>query len=192
MGAREAALPTRPLHSLATLLPSVQAEKVQALWNAIEESTGLKGVRRTPQPHFSWQLANDYDFEALARQAQALAARSKPFLVKTCGLGLFTAPTPVLFIPLIKTAALAEFHKQVWDETKTASASRSVYYRPVVWMPHITLACSDTAAGRLGPVIEELAFQSYDWEFAVDHLAILQQPEEGPARLRARFAFGGS
>ncbi len=48
------------MHDLVTLLPEPYPTKANALWEGLENESGLSGVRITPYPHFSWNIAEVY------------------------------------------------------------------------------------------------------------------------------------
>jgi 2'-5' RNA ligase len=177
------------MHGLVSLLPAPFYAKVESLWEELERDFGLSGIKVTPYPHFSWQIAEDYDFERLEVIVKKVAQEATPFVVRTTGLALFTGETPVIYVPVVKTTELLEFHTVVWERTEKASIGRSVYYAPEAWMPHISLAYEDVSRDNIGRVMERLAFQTFDWEMAVDNIALIYEPAGEVGQLEYRFAF---
>ena len=53
------------MHGLVSLLDSTHYTLVEEIWQELEIECGLKGIYITPMPHFSWQIAEDYDWDAL-------------------------------------------------------------------------------------------------------------------------------
>lgn len=179
------------MHGLVSLLPEHHYKRVEGIWQDLEDDFGLAGIRVTPYPHFSWQIAETYDVEALARIAQTIAAESRPFLVRTSGLGLFSGPRPVIYIPVVKTAELLAFHAQVWERCQSAAQGLSPFYSPDQWMPHISLAYTDVTESNIGPVLRWLAFVPFQWEFTVDNLAFIEEPAGEVGRLAFQVPFQG-
>jgi hypothetical protein len=86
--------------SIASLLNPAADKATQELWRWLEWDCGLKGIRLTPTPHFSWVSAVDYDRPPLAMELAKLVRGMRPFRVRTTGLGIFTAPSPVLYLSI--------------------------------------------------------------------------------------------
>lgn len=165
------------MHGLASLLPQPYYAQVEALWQEMEEQHGLTGIRVTPYPHFSWQIAQDYDPEKLERSLQRIADRTPPFTVRTTGLGLFSGLHPVLFIPVIKDAGLVRLHEIIWQELQDAAQGLSPYYSPSAWVPHISLAYEDLTPTNIGPILQSLLPRPFNWEMTIDNLAFIYEPD---------------
>ena len=176
------------MHGIVSLLPEPASQQVQDLWRELAEE-GLTGIRVTPYPHFSWQIGAQYPLEALEDAFQALAARTRPFSVSTAGLGLFSGERPVLFIPLVKTAPLMAFHRQVWHLLQPIGRGISHYYAPDSWCPHISLAYDDLTRDNIGAVMRRLSFRSYNWQMNVNHLAYLHEDDGQIGELRLKVDF---
>ena len=52
------------MHGLVSLLDPEHYQQVENLWNELEEECGLEGIKVTPYPHFSWLIAEDFDWES--------------------------------------------------------------------------------------------------------------------------------
>lgn len=179
------------MHGLVSLLPSPYYEQVKALWTELEEDCGLQGIKTTPYPHFSWQIAQDYDFDSLEQIIRDVAQNSPPLTTRTTGIGIFTGLSPVIFIPLIKTVELMRFHAMLWERTRAAAKGLSPYYSPETWTPHISLAYGDTDKENIAGVMAKLAFRSFTWEMTIDHLALIYEPTGEIGTLRYHFKFSG-
>ena len=162
------------MHGLVTLLPPPFYQQVEAIWDRLEQNCGLKGIRVTPYPHFTWNIAEHYDFDRLKEVATTIALSSKPFAVRTAGLGLFTGANPVVHIPLVRTIELSLFHEQCWRAVQDISTELGMIYAKVSWAPHISLALGDVDDTSLPQVMDELAAETYSWEFAVDNIALIR------------------
>jgi 2'-5' RNA ligase len=177
------------VHGLVSLLPEPLYARVESIWDELEREHGLRGIRVIPYPHFRWESAEEYDFAALEGMLRHLAREITPFTVRTAGLGLFTGERPAVYVPVIKNAELVRLHMRVWDSVAATGNRRSPLYAPDCWMPHVLLACEDADQGRLGPLIERLAWADFSWEFRVDHFAVIESRADRPARLRFRIRF---
>ena len=167
------------MQGIASLLPQPYYGQVEALWAELETNFGLKGVCVTPYPHFTWQIAPAYNLERIRAVLDDIASRTAPFEISTTGLGLFSGKAPVLYIPLVKTPALAQLHRQIWEALLPYSQEPSLYYSPELWVPHITLACNDLTPESTGAVISRLAARNFDWQMRVDNLFFVTVSSEG-------------
>jgi len=164
------------MHGVVTLLDPKNSETVESLWAFLDTQCDLQGISVTPFPHFSFQIANDYDWEQVASVLQDISANSKPFFVHTAGLALFTGENPVIYVPVVRSAELSRFHELIWDRLNPISIEASPYYAPQFWMPHISLAYSDVDQHSLICAMKHLAFQSLNWIIPVDNLTLIYEP----------------
>ena len=168
------------MNGIASSLDPVASVSVESLWQVLEHECGLVGVKITPFPHFTWQVADGYDLPRLEIMLHGLARQTRPFTVRSAGLGLFTGESPIVYIPLVKDEYLLRFHAKLWKLTDGIASTPHPYYAPDKWVPHITLAYGDVSAQNLDCVMQALAFRSFEWEIRVDNLAFMAQPDDGP------------
>lgn len=178
------------MHGLVSLLDKKHFNLVEEIWQDLENNCGLKGIHVTPLPHFSWQIAEDYDWDALELALQEIAATIEPFTVRTTGLALFTGESPVVFIPVVRTKELSEFHDAIWQQLALISSKPSLYYAPSFWMPHISLAYGDVDAEKLNCLMEKLASRTFNWEIEIDNLTLIYEPEGTIGQIRYKFNLG--
>ncbi|MEJ2706444.1 MAG: 2'-5' RNA ligase family protein [Anaerolineales bacterium] len=179
------------MHGLVSLLSQPHYQKVQQIWDELEQECGLEGIRVTPYPHFSWQIAADYDMHKLRQVMENIAANTTPFNVFTTGLGIFTGSKPVIFVPLVKSTQLMNFHDLVWESVKSLGRDISPYYDPSSWIPHISLAYEDVDESNISAVINKLVFETYNWEISVDNISLIYEPEGEIGKLKYNFHFIG-
>jgi 2'-5' RNA ligase len=163
------------MHGLVSILDSRHYEMVEGLWHQLEKECGLSGVKITPLPHFSWQIADDYPEPETKTTIQAIAHQTKPFTVQAGGLGIFSGPQPVVFISLARSAELNQLHEQLWQAFKTSAKGLSRYYNPQKWMPHITLIFGEETSQALQCGLSKLTAQIFDWEIEVNNIAFVSQ-----------------
>jgi 2'-5' RNA ligase len=178
------------MYAVVSLLDEQHYALTEALWRELESECGLTGIALRPLPHFSWHIAAEYDFKQLEAILARMAAGAAPFSVRTTGLGLFTGDAPVIYIQLIKEANLAGFHQALWEQVHPTAIGPSSHYAPEVWVPHITLAYGFENPGELNCAVEKLAFQPFNWEIRVDHLALVCQESGQVGKLQSKFLFG--
>jgi len=179
------------MHGLVSLLDSKYYAKVEDIWQELEDDCGLTGIHVTPMPHFSYQIAEDYHWNKLKSLLAQIAAETKPFSVKTCGLALFTGYNPVLYIPVVRTRALSDFHQLIWGLITPISTDPSLHYSPSFWMPHISLAYQDITLENLHCLMEKLAFITFNWEITIDNLSLIYEPEGSVGIKKYHFALDG-
>jgi 2'-5' RNA ligase len=178
------------MHGLVSLLDPDHYSQVENIWNELENDCGLFGIKITPFPHFSWLIAEGFDWELAETILEKITASARSFTVRTSGLSLFTGPQPVAYLPLVRTSELSQIHRQIWDQFQAVGAGISPHYAPDFWMPHITLAHTDLLPHALDCLINRLAFRRFDWEIKIDNLALLLGPQKQSGRLKQRFDFG--
>jgi 2'-5' RNA ligase len=175
---------------LVSLLDKTHFTRVTERWQELDDDCGLKDISMTPLPHFSWHVAEDYDWPALGAAMQEIAAAFQPFTVWASGLGLFTDKSPVVYIPIVRTKALSEYHQTIWDRLTPLSTKPSAYYGPSSWIPHITLAYGDVDANNLPCLMNKLAFSPIFWEINIDNLTMIHAAENIPAQIRYQNKLG--
>jgi 2'-5' RNA ligase len=179
------------MHGIVTLLDESLSAQVRTVWDGLERECGLCGIKVTPIPHFTWQIASDYDFSRLESALISITTAVKPFPMQCSGLGIFTGEKPVLYISIVRTEELSHFHRLIWERLWEFSEAPSPYYSPLSWMPHITLAHRDLDLDTLPCALKSLAGQSFAWEGLVDNLALVYQVQDQIGELRYRLEFAG-
>lgn len=161
------------MNGIVSLLDAHHYSHVEALWGELAARFGLRGVYVTPYPHFSYQVAPQYDWERLEPRLKRAAARLKPFTVRSSGLGVFTGAQPVLYVPLARSPSLQAAHRVIWEEVTPAATAPLPYYEADQWMPHITIGFGDVDAETLGQIVRLLGERDFSWEISVDNLAFI-------------------
>lgn len=176
---------------LASLLNPAATRQTQEIWQWLEQHCGLAGIKMTPLPHFSWQGADDYNATRVEEIIQHLTHQMAPFYVRAHGLGIFTGPSPVLFLSIVKTRQLLELHERIMREVEPEAIRSIQHYQAENWVPHITLAYRDVAPENLACAVKELAFRPIGFDILVDHLALIYEIE-GSIGIKFRYDFSGS
>lgn len=176
------------MHAVVTLFDRKNDKLVRSLWKELEHNFHIRGVYKTPFPHFSYQIASDYAMSKLESKLETIAKKSTRFIVRAGGLALFTGLTPVLHIPVVRTLQLSKFHESLWKKTLPLGSSISPYYAPDIWTPHITLAQWDINERNLPMIIRRLSKRVLELEIKVDNLAIIFDDGKSQ-RVRAKYEF---
>lgn len=176
----------KPIPSgVVSLLDLPHEAEVLALWDELERMFGVHAVRdRVPYPHFSYHVAMRYDSERLDAALRRIAAQTAPFTVYAEGLALFTGAAPVLYVPVVRDAALSGFHATLWNELAAVSTEAQAYYRLEVWMAHITLAQGDLTGTNLPAIVGLLASRPLHMTVTVNNLAYIYYEPDGRAACR--------
>ncbi len=177
------------MHGLVSLLDKRHYALVEELWFELRDECGVQGRYVTPLPHFSWQIAEDYDWAALESALQEVAAQAQPFTVHTTGLALFTGSKPVVYIPVVRTRQLSEFHEMIWNQLAPICKESSPYYSPPFWMPHISLTYQDVDPEKLRCLMDKLAFRIFNWSIEIDNLTLIYEPEGTIGGIKYQFDF---
>ena len=156
------------MQAVISLLPEPYNAQVERIWNHLEDRFGLKYIRITPIPHFTWQLGEGYQEENVLSFLNELALRLEPFEVRTNGLNHFAGISPILFIEVRKSVKLTKLHTH----------------------PHITLAMEDLGWEMLDEVTAMLQKTKMKWRFKLDNFAIACQHADGKAQVEHIFRFG--
>ncbi len=179
------------MQSVVTLLDDRHYARVEAIWEELNQKFDVRGMYVNSYPHFSFQVAEAYDEESCGRALRELAARTKPFRVRTAGLGIFTVASPILYIPVVRAPALSDLHAEVWRGIRQAvPGAVAHYYHPEEWAPHVTLAQGDIDPDKLAEVVRYLCRRNFHWEINVTNVSIIYDTgrEQG---VRCRFDFEG-
>jgi 2'-5' RNA ligase len=179
------------MYGIVSLLDDKHNGFVQDLWDEFKAKFGVHGVHRTPIPHFSYHVAQEYDLDAVRNLLMPIVRDLKPFTVQTTGLGIFTGKDPVLYVPVRRDAHIIQLHERIW---RTIAESKAVidsntYYQPSQWHPHITLTHHDVDHDMLPKVIRVLSERQFAWEITIDNLAVLDG-EDDVHTLEYKLEFG--
>jgi hypothetical protein len=181
------------MHGLVTLLPEQYFARVESLWDELEASFGLNGIRITPYPHFSWNIAKEYERPAMDWAVAETALETPIFTVRTAGIGLFPAPVPVLFIKVLRDPILDALHKQLWERMQSLGREMSLYYNPENWLPHISLAYGDLTSEQVPEVRAWLEAQDdYRWEMEINNICYIHEPDGKVGELQLNVLLQGA
>lgn len=171
------------MKALVTLLPDTLSATVEDIWLELKNDFGFESVLAAVYPHLTYCMAPDERGE-LGDELEKIVSRTRPFTVRTEYLGCFSDAHPVLFVGVVKTPELADFHRTLWNEFCAFQDERMSLYDPNHWIPHITLAFGeDLNYENIGPVIERLAFRNFKWEFSISNLTILHGSLESGVKI---------
>jgi 2'-5' RNA ligase len=170
------------MDGIVSLLDLEHKEQVQGLWDELEHEFGLCGIFTTRFPHFSYHVAGAYDCGRLGPILARFAHGHEGFTAHATGLGIFTGPQPVLFIPVVRTPELTRLHQELWWAVAGTAAGTIDLYHPHTWVPHITLAHGDLTAQMLPDVIRFLSGRDFTWNIRIADLVLVMAAGTGDER----------
>ncbi len=177
------------MQGVVTLLDDQHYARVHAIWEELCQKFDVRGMYVTSYPHFSHQVAEQYDEQECDHFLRRLAARTRPFRIRTAGLGIFTVANPILYVPIVRSPQLSELHRELWEGIhQSTPGAVSHYYQPEMWVPHITLAHGDIDQDKLAEIVRRLSARNFHWEITVNNLTMIYDTgrEQG---LRCRYNF---
>jgi hypothetical protein len=157
---------------VVSLLDERHSTFVQEIWDELERELGLTVVRRTPWPHFSYQVG-DYETGRIASVLERVVRDTPPLTVTTGGLAAFTGPWPIHYVPVVRTAELSLRQQRLWDAIGDACRQAVDYYKPSNWVPHVTLAEKDLDDETLSLAMRLLSVRRLQWTIDIDNLGFI-------------------
>ena len=161
------------MHGVVSLLDAHHDRLVREIWATLEDRFGLRHAIGSPFPHVSYHVAAHYDFVRLSHVLSEMAHTCSPIVIQTTGLGLFTGPEPVLYLPVVRNPTLDAHHRKVWRAVEALCLKSVPYYAPEHWVPHITLADGEGLASCLPEVVGFLSSRQLQWQVVVDNLSVI-------------------
>jgi 2'-5' RNA ligase len=101
---------------------------------------------------------------------------------------VFPGPVLTVFLGVRRSPRLVRFHRAVRRALGGTSVRSSSYYRPSVWVPHITLAVGDIRPSQLPDVLQFLGTRDLRWTLPVTSVSALWE-NQGVAILGPTFSF---
>ena len=165
----------RRIFAIVSELDEETNARVQALWQELDETCGLKAIKIFPIPHFSWHGAEFYDIGPVETVLDEITRRTAPLVVQAGGVGIFTGPSPVVYIPLVASPPLLRFHQDLWERIEPLAHHPNPLYAPFNWVPHISLALLDVTQENIACAVNLLAFRALEMTLQVNNLALVYQ-----------------
>jgi 2'-5' RNA ligase len=177
------------IYALASLFPLDELTPENPTWEMIHGIFNRADVPLTALPHFSWHVASRYDEVDLESHLSDLVKGLEPFSINITGFGIFTAETPVLYLPVTKTPVVTALHGELWALVEPFSSMINPNYDPHVWIPHVTLTTGEASNDAICQVITELAHIPTTMQLTIDQLALIYRNDR-TSGIRSAFHFG--
>lgn len=177
------------MYAIISELDEQSSAKVIEFWKTLREACGLRGIYDIPTPHFTWFVAEQMDVEKTKPIISQIVKNVDPFEIRTFGLGVFSGKQPVLYLPMVKTRQVLNFHDEIWEKLRPHSTDSQLYYSPWLWVPHITLAIKDLTRENLSCAINAIAYEPIELINYVSNLILADYEDERPGQMLERFPF---
>ncbi len=161
------------MDGIVSLLDTEHQDLVEGLWRELEENFGLRDIYPVRFPHFTYQVAEVYNEALVTPMLAKVAQDHAPFHVHTTGLGIFTGPQPVLYIPIVRSPKLTLLHQELWLAVAPAATGTIELYHPRAWVPHITLAHGDMRNELVPEVLRYMNGRSFNWQVTVGRITVV-------------------
>jgi len=175
------------MHGIVSLLDEEHQVAVWELWADIEREFGVS-ISDAHVPHFSYHVATTYA-PSLRETLGVIAASTAPVRTSSFFVGVFNAPPPLFFLPLLRTDALSALHRRLWTELEPIATDVMDRYATDVWMATVNLA-PDLERDLSRELLPFLLARDLAWEIAVDNVCILHDTGERQV-LQDRFGLRG-
>jgi 2'-5' RNA ligase len=178
------------MQGFVTLLPRPYFEQVKLLWDGLEDRFGLSFIHVTPIPHFSWQIGEGYQIEAVLSQLSQLTKSLAPYEVRVRGVEVFPGDLPVVYLKVLRTAHIRALHRKFWSALTLFTDQPKLLYAPGSWQPHVTLALNDLTNAALPELVQWVKQFKIDWAFTCYDFSLVGQYEDGLTCIEASFECG--
>jgi len=159
------------LYGVVSLLDDEHQEAVWKLWEELEREFQLS-LRDTHVPHFSYHVAERYDPGRIERLLSEIASSTTPMITRSFFLGVFNAPPPLFFLPLVRTDELSALHRRLWRDLAPISTGILDRYNAESWMATVNLA-PDIDRDISAELLPFLLKRNFSWDIRVDNVSLL-------------------
>ena len=175
------------LYGIVSELDEEHQEAVQRLWSEIEREFEVN-LSEMHVPHFTYHCAKSYGSSVNGVLAN-IAATTAPLATVSFILGVFNAPPPLFFLPLVRTDSLSALHQRLWAEGATIATGVMDRYAAERWFATVNLA-PDLENDISRELLPFLLKRDFEWQITVDNVCVLHDTGEHQI-IEARFDFKG-
>ena len=158
-------------------LPESYAERVRSVRAELVREFGIDEYPN-PFPHFTLAVRENADLDRLTAAVREAVADHDPISVHTDGIGVF--PGAVVWLPVAKSPALTDLHRDVFAAVADVGTAYEPYYQPGRWFPHVGLALG-VGDEQAGEMVQHLLGRDFEWDFTVSEIALTTVGDGGPA-----------
>ncbi len=167
------------LQGIVSILDQQYIQIVENLWAEMRTRFGVGHPDATAVPHVSYHVAESYDGEKVIEVLKEVAKEKRPFTITATGIGIFPAPRPIIYVPVVRSPELANLHAILFPRLSAIAQNNNSHYAPEAWIPHITLGHDDIATDKLGPISQWLHQQTINWTITIDNFYLLTDDTRG-------------
>jgi len=175
------------LYGIVSELDEEHQEAVSRLWSEIEREFGVS-IREAHVPHFTYHCAKSYGAPVHGVLAN-VAATTAPVPTASFIIGVFNAPPPLFFLPLVRTRELSALHRRLWAELASIATGVMDRYAAERWLATVNLA-PDLESDISRELFPFLLKRDFEWEITIDNVCILHDTGEQQV-IEAQFDFKG-
>lgn len=165
------------MQGIVSLLDGADRERVEQIWDELRQQLGVRGIHAKRFPHFSYHVAEEYDLARAQEALRSLAAQTRKFTVQASGIGIFTRKEPVVYLPVVRSAEMAEAHARIARAAKPIATGVNEYYAADIWVPHVTIAEGDVDILVLPEIVRRLGERNLRWEMQASNFALIRATE---------------
>jgi 2'-5' RNA ligase len=147
---------------------------LEALFARVRARTGDADLS-IPTPHVTLVvLLESPPLAGVDEIIERVAIETRPFPARARGFGVFADEDGqlVLYAPVVRSTALNDLHRSLFEAFTSAGVRVDGYYHPGAWLPHITLCNGRLTPELLGTVVTSLAgAHMLTWRLPVHCLA---------------------
>lgn len=159
--------------AVVSILDQQHYEIVKNLWAEMRQRFGVGEPKTEAMPHFSYHVAEQYDEVGVVQILREAAGAERPFPITASGIGIFPAPSPIIYVPIVRTPDLTRLHAHLFAQLEAIAQDNNPHYSPNAWIPHITLGHYDITLEKLGPISQWLYQQALNWTITIDNFYLL-------------------
>ena len=163
---------------IVSVLDQQHYQIIENLWTEMRQRFGVGDPEIEAMPHFSYHVAENYD-EAVVGVLQEVAGEERPFIITASAIGIFPAPNPIIYAPVVRTPELTRLHNQLYTHLEPIAQDSNLHYSPHAWIPHITLSHNNITLEKLGPISQWLHQQAINWTITIDNFHLLTDDTQG-------------
>jgi 2'-5' RNA ligase len=174
--------------AVVSLLDADHEVAVRRIWDRLAVHGLETDLWVTPIPHITYHVADAY-CDKMVENLSLVAGETRPFMIRTAGLGMFSGENPVIYLPVVRNEAVDHVHGQIWHSMEQTADGANQLYSPPFWVPHITIGQVHGSRSATVDALMTVVSDLCPWEIELTELAVIEGAGQG-ARTRARIPFG--
>lgn len=127
--------------------------------------------KRTPCLHITLESNLPYEIEKISDILKDISLNTKPFFVKSNGVGVLVASTPVIYIRWKKNTAIIQLKEIIKESLKNKLKE---YTEDINWMMKSTLAFHDTKYNQLADCLSILEKYNFNQNLTVNAIHLYE------------------